>query len=289
MLHRPEQTAKVRKTPGPGRLELAFARAASGQTFLEHQYSSYPFHVCRALHLDDDRPGMATVYTQSCSGGLYTQDSLLTTARVGPHAQAHLTTQASTIVHRATRGAAEQVVHCEAGEAAFLEYLPDPVILLPGSELISRLKVKADPTATVILCDAFLSHDPDGQKKPFGTFRSEVVIEDPAGRPAVIDRFHVRGEDVAEERLGVTGNFSCQAMVMAYSPAHDVVALLAAVREAERMCEGVEVGTSELPGGCGVWARILARDGADLKDATVALWSALRVELLGQAPSLRRK
>ena len=59
-----------------GRLELAFAADADRRTYLERQYAGYPFHVCRALYQDRDRPGLATIYVQSCSGGVYEDDRL---------------------------------------------------------------------------------------------------------------------------------------------------------------------------------------------------------------------
>lgn len=272
-----------------GRLELVFKRAGSGKTFIDGQYSSYPFHVCRALYLDDAVPGMATVYTQSSSGGLYTQDCLRATMHVGTQAQAHLTTQASTIVHRATRGVAEQEVFIEVEEGALAEYLPDPVILLPDADLVSRLRVRAEHSATVILFDAFLGHDPDGKGRPFGGMHSEVVIENKAGRSLVIDRFQATGRDLANPAPGITGGYGCQGTVMAFCPSHDMVRLLEASRTVAAACKDVAIGTSFLPGACGVWARIMAQDGADLKEAMIRVWTCLRTELTGSPPEIRRK
>jgi len=270
-----------------GRLELGFERAPSGQTFLDRQYASYPFHVCRPFYLDDAIPGMATVYTQSCSGGLYTQDRLISTINAGCDTQVHLTTQAATIVHKSTRGPARQQMLITAGAGAYVEYLPDPVILLPGAHLETKLRVRMADMASVVLFDAFLTHDPDGVGRTFERMVSEVVIEDPGGPPMAIDRFNAIGSDFADPCLGATGGFGCQGTIIAYSPQNDPDELLEAVRRTG--CGDAAAGSSMLPGRRGVWMRIMAADGAGLKSAMVDLWSAVREVLTGAPPDIRRK
>ena len=272
-----------------GRLELAFERAPSGRTYIDRQFASYPFHVCRALYLDDALPDMATVYTQSSSGGLYTQDRLVASARAGVGAQVHLTTQASTIVHRSARGPARQEMHLTAEEGTYVEYLPDPVILLPGAHLVSKVRVQAEPSACVVLFDAFLAHDPEGRGRMFDRMLSDVVIEDEAGRPTAIDRFEARGTDFSSPAVGVTGGYACHGTIIAYSPGHAADRLLDVSRRAASDIGGLSVGSSLLPGARGVWARVMAFDGADLRSAMLELWKVMRLELTGAPASVRRK
>lgn len=272
-----------------GRLELAFERAPSGKTFIHRQFASYPFHVCRALYLDGALPDMATVYTQSSSGGLYTQDRLVASAQAGVGAQVHLTTQASTIVHRSTHGPARQEVHLAAEAGAYVEYLPDPVILLPGAHLVSKVRVQAEPSASVVLFDAFLAHDPEGKGRMFDRMVSDVVIEDETGRPTAIDRFEARGSDFSSPSVGVTGGYACHGTIIAYSPGHAAERLLDASRRAAGDVGGASVGSSLLPGARGVWARVMASDGADLRSAMLELWKVMRLELTGAPASVRRK
>ncbi len=239
--------------------------------------------------MDSTAPGMATVYTQSSSGGLYTQDSLRATVRAGAGAQVHLTTQASTIVHRSTRGPARQEIQITADAGAYVEYLPDPVILLPGAHLVSKVRVQAAPSATVVLFDAFLTHDPGGEGHTFDRMISDVVIEDEQGRPMAIDRFEAEGSDFSDPAIGVTGGYGCQGTIMAYSPGHEAGKLLEAIRRATDNYGACAIGSSLLPGARGVWARVMASDGADLRSAMTGLWSAIREELTGSPPSIRRK
>ena len=66
-------------------------------------------------------------------------------------------------------------------------------------------------------------------------------------------------------------------------------ALLSRLRTALDASEGVYGGASALPGGHGVWVRLLAADGAALRAAMTAAWSAMRTELCGHPPKARRK
>ena len=101
-----------------------------GSSYLQRQYASYPFHVCRVHYHDKDHPGLATLYVQSCSGGIYEDDRLdlmLATAR---GAEAHVSTQAATVVHSMPSGSASQRVRIQCEGGSYLEYLPDPQILV---------------------------------------------------------------------------------------------------------------------------------------------------------------
>ena len=86
------------------------------------------------------------------------------------------------------------------------------------------------------------------------------------------------------------GACSMQATVMAVSRAVASKTLLTALRRGLE-CHGPSVygAASLLPNGCGVWARILAQDGAELTGAVAQLWSAAREAVTGSHPQLRRK
>ena len=92
---------------------------------------SYPYHVCRPHFLDRELPGLATLYLQSCSGGLFEDDKLACDVIAGTGSAIHLTSGASTIVHSSRRGGqAEHSTAIRAEQNAFAEYLPDPVHLV---------------------------------------------------------------------------------------------------------------------------------------------------------------
>ncbi|MFP6743297.1 MAG: urease accessory protein UreD [Alphaproteobacteria bacterium] len=280
-------TATPRRTKG--RLKLVFAPDAEGQSFLSRQFASYPFHVCRVQYLDAALPPMASLYLQSSAGGLFAGDELDVAITSEANAMAHVTTQASTIVYGTADGEACQRAALEVGPGGFLEYLPDPMIMFPQARLHNRLSLKLASNATAIVVDAFLSHDPGGADQPFGRYSSETDISDAAGRRLVLDRFHTSGADCRAGMVGVMGAHGMQATILAASTAVSPQTLLAALREGLASTPSVYGAASTLPNDCGAWVRLLAEDGAALKDAVTKLWMALRRGITGQVPARRRK
>jgi urease accessory protein len=272
-----------------GRLELVFAPDAEGRSYLNRQFACYPFHVCRVQYLDADQPHMASLYLQSSAGGLFAGDELDVSIACEANAMAHVTTQASTIVYGMPDGEACQRTTIEVSDGGFLEYLPDPMIMFPQSRLHNRLSLKLASNATAIVVDAFLSHDPGGADQPFGLYSSETEISDGTGRRLVLDRFHTSGADCRAGKVGVMDGYGMQATILAASTAVSPQSLLEALRHELGDTPAVYGAASTLPNGCGAWVRLLADDGATLKEAVTKLWMALRHGITGQVPALRRK
>lgn len=273
-----------------GRAAFTFARDADGVTYLSHQFASYPFHVTRPFYLDPDMPGMATLYLQSASGGLFQGDRLHLSAHFADGAAGHLTTQAATKVHGMERGAASQTVEIHAGAGSFAEYLADPLILFPTSRLVSRTHVTVAEDATVILADSFLVHDPGGAGAPFGWFDSETVFARPDGRVLAVDRYRIDGETVAAGPPGITGGLAVQGNLFVISnrvPADELAGVLRDTLKAERA--GLYAGASTLPGDCGAWLRVLGDDASVLRAVLDRAWTAARERITGHGPGPRRK
>ena len=176
-----------------GRLELEFAADAEARSYLRRQYASYPFHVCRAQFQDRDLPGLPTLYIQSCAGGVYEDDRLELALAMREKAEAHVSTQSATIVHGMPNGTAKQGtrIHCDRG--AYLEFLPDPQILFPGSRYQSVTRIRLGEAATCVVSDAFLRHDPEGRGEMFSAYSSEIAIENASGETMAIDRLKIDG------------------------------------------------------------------------------------------------
>jgi urease accessory protein len=267
--------------------DLAFARDAGGTTYMRRQHVGFPFHVGRSLKMAGDPSGMATVYLQSCSGGIFEGDDLRLRIAAGEGAAAHVATAAATIVHGMEQAASQQVeIRAQAG--SFLEYLPDPAILFPRAKLANGVRVSAHPQATVIFADAILLHDPKGGDGRFDWLQSETVIEDPAGMLLARDRFRISGSGLARGLAGITGNWKAQGSLFVVTGARPPDGLVDAMRTALAI-SGVYAGAALLPNQSGAWSRILATDAAALKAALFCAWAAVRQALTGTAPTPRRK
>jgi urease accessory protein len=157
-------------------------------------------------------------------------------------------------------------IECAAG--SYLEYLPDPQILFPGSRCRSEIAVRLGGDAVALVSDAFLTHDPAGRDDRFAAYFSEIVIEDSC--PGLSGRFKAQGTMI------VAGlDFSTGA----------VAGELCKVRLDRDVAV---IGCSQLPNSGGMLVRVLAADGAALKLALHQAWCAARLALKGSLPVERR-
>lgn len=271
------------------RAELVFSRDPVGRTYLSRQFAPYPFHICRPLYVEQDPPGMATLYVQSCSAGLLQHDDLQTSIVVEDGAQIHYTTAAPTIVHSMEEGQAKQEVRIEAFPAALAEYLPEPLILFPQSRLRSSLYVSAHEGSSVIAGESFLVHDYSGGDRVFDWFESELRIERPGGVVLARDRFHLAGNVLKKRLPGVNGEFVAQGALVVLDGGRPPEIIVGAIRDGLASATEVYAGVSALRDRSGAWTRLLASDGLALRVAMIAAWTAAREVLTGHRPTPRRK
>jgi urease accessory protein len=277
------------ETTGPGRLDLSFAADGDGRTYLHRQYASYPFHVCRVHYHDREHPGLATLYAQSCSGGVYENDRLELTLAAASRAEAYVSSQSATVVHSMSSGAATQRVRLDCASGSYLEYLPDPQILFPGSRFRSEVAVRLTGNAVALVADAFLTHDPEGRGEHFDDYFSAIVIEDEAGKALAVDRLKIDGIAFARSCPGVSGRYAAQGTLIIAGLDLPAADLAGALRAIDLGRDVAVIGFSRLPNGCGTIVRVLAADGAALKRALHQAWCVVRLTLKGSLPAERRK
>ena len=263
---------------------LSFAKAR-GRTVLAGQKTPHPFHITRPFHYHGDPEDMATLYLQSSSGGLYGDDDLELRLSVGEGASAHVTTQASTIVHAARGGQTRQRVHLTLGKNSHLEYLPDPAILFAGAHLQSEVTVDLCDGARLILCDSALSHDPDGQNAPFERFANTLKITSAHGSPILLDRSDVAGAEWAKR----TGSLPVHGFMI-------VAGAIDAQATADAITQSLPSEDTKIYGAVSplvdrnlCTCRFLAADGASFTRTMDTAWRAARWALVGTPPAARRK
>lgn len=272
-----------------GRAEVVFATDADGRTYLARQYASYPFHVCRAQYLDPGQPEMASLYLQSSAGGLFAGDRMALSLTTEAGARAHVTTQASTIVYRMENGEARQTAEFEVGQDSLLEYLPDPAILFPQARLRSRMSLRLAAGARAIVGEAFLPHDPGGTAEPFDYYESEMRVTGQGDALLALDRFRVTGAAVNTRKVGANGPYLMQGTLLVLCEGLEVDSIRETLRGELAKHPAIYGGISALPNDVGVWARLLAEEGAALTSVMTGLWSAARYRLTGHVPARRRK
>ncbi len=273
-----------------GRLDLAFAADADGRSFLRRQYASYPFHVCRPQFQDRSLPGLATLYLQSCSGGLYEDDRLDVSITMGQGAEAHVSTQAATVVHTMPKGHAEQTVASPLGSGRPISNIcrtRRSCFRVRAAAQRSALPLVA--TVLSVVSDSFLQHDPAGKDGTFSAYCSEIVVETVDGEVLAIDRLKVDGGAFQAKQPGVSGAFAAQGTLVVAGRNLPIAAVAGALRAISRDQAEAAIGASQLPKSAGMLLRVLAADGAALKRAMHLAWSAVRLALKGSSPAARRK
>jgi urease accessory protein len=270
--------------------ELVFSPAPDGRTFISHQRVGYPFHITRPFYLDKKPEGFLTLYMQSVSGGIYRGEKLFLNMKAESGSFAQVTTQSATIVHRMKEdGVARQDVVLRVADDAFFEYLPDPLILFPGASFENKMRVIADPGATVIICDAFSQHDSREEGGCFRRLVSDTRIEDPSGKLLALDRFDIDG-NVELAHLSSSENcYPDHGILMVLHKGCPIDELVAEIRSSLINCQGIYSGVSIMPFNSGVWVRILAQDGHSLRTALNAAWVRARYKISGTNPSKRPK
>lgn len=265
--------------------ELGFRHAGS-LTYLGAQRTPHPFHITRPFHLSGDPEGMATLYLQSSSGGLYGDDSLSLDVTAATGTAVHLTTTASTVVHAARGGRTRQDVSLDLGDDVLMEYLPEPMILFSGADLATTLTARLATGARLILADTALPHDPDGMGKTFARFSNEIEILGTDGQPLMVDRMQVSGADWARRTKGFPAH---GILVVAGAIDTDAVASAVGAALASGPESGVYAAASAFPERQLVVARFLCADGAGLSLTLKSAWAAARGALTGRAPPPRKK
>ncbi|MCB1486599.1 MAG: urease accessory protein UreD [Bauldia sp.] len=277
-------------------------RQRGGRTFLAGQFTPHPFHITRPFYRPDDPPGMATLYLQSSSGGLYGDDVLDLTIAAETDARAHVTSQASTMVPASLGGRARLAVHLRADAGATLEYVPDPLIVFDGADAETSLDVSLAPGARAIVADAILLHDPTGKRPASGRWQNTITVSvDGEPMPRLIERqclglgdplaFGLR-RDTGPGAMGPCyGALYCLGIdtAVAAGALSAGLAALAGAGSPAGEARWIYWGVNPLTAKGIVGARFLCGDGVMLSAALEAAWAAARRASGAAQPSQRRK
>jgi len=234
---------------------------------------------------------------QSGSGGLFGGEQLAQSITLERGAAVHVTTQAAAIVH-AARGApaTAQDIDLNIGPQAFLEYLPEPVILFPDARLAQRTVATLAPGAVLLFSDGFVRHDPDPADRPFASCSNELEVCTADGRLLFADRMDIVGADFdaslgcGDQRWRAFGVFVIATPRFSAMRTDVDVAInrcIETLNQSDNLA--VYCGLATLPNDAGILCRILAQHGAGLRAAFETCWYRARLALSGAPPPRRRK
>ncbi len=266
-------------------LSLEFAKNSDGKTYLENQYAAYPFHICRTQYYDNDPPGMANIYIQSASGGIYENENLTTNVIANSNSYSHVTTQASTIVHGMTNGGAYQTVNINATGNSYTEYISDPLILFPGSKLNSTINIYSEKKSTAIVADAFLLHFLNGKDHLFEQLNSNLQVYSDNNKLLAKDVYLVKPKNFLDGKHKYIGMGTICIINRSISKEKKLDLLQKSIKENKSIYGGATL----LPNNCGIIVKFLAPDGDTLKKTILQTWMTIRTSIVGTKPNIRRK
>ena len=267
-------------------LSLEFSIDDNGKSFLNSQYASYPFHICRSQYMDSDPFGMANIYIQSASGGIYQNESLTTNIVANSDSNSHVTTQASTIVHSMPDGNSCHTINIEAKNNSYTEYFSDPLILFPESELNSNINLFIDKSSTAIIVDGFITHELSHTQEKFRKLNSNFSIYSHDNKLLVRDIY-----SVTPDNLNPFDKYKTVGMgtIVIASQKYSTDELLDELQKTLQANRNIYGGASKLPNSTGIIIKYLVPETSLLKESSLYYWKLIRKIIFGIDPIVRRK
>ena len=268
---------------GP-QLDLSFRHHAVRGTWLERRVFRWPYTLSRGFRLDPTPPDMLTLIVQTVSGAIQADDRLAQRIHVGRGAAAHITSQGATPVYRAPSGmSAADDIALEVEDGGCIEYMPDLRILFPDASLMQRVRVQLPASATAIVTDGFVMHDPDGAGRPFRRYHASLLLRRPDGTLLAADRLVL---DAPPRAGGQRARYVAHGtlVVAACRPESCLEALCGDAEARMAALSGIYAAASILPNGAGAVCRIAAIDGRHLRLGLRAARGAARLHLFGREP-----
>jgi urease accessory protein len=272
-----------------GLLDLALAPSA-GATRIVRQSLHGPLYILRPIYTDPGRPDMAFIYTLQMGDGLVQGDRNRIELDCAPGSAVHVTTQAATKLYRMDDNFATQMVNLRAGDGAYVEYLPDPVIPFRGARFYQRLRFTVASTATVVLGEILLpGRVAQGEVHAYTLYYSDTEIGGLDGTPFVVDRTKLAPVSASPRSPGRLGPYDVLATLYVVTRKVPARHLSDCLYRCLSSLTSVQIGVSELSNGCGVIVRMLGSNSPEVRAAFHVAWNEARLLLIGvPAPDLRK-
>ena len=268
-----------------GFLRLGFEHR-SGKTILANLERRVPYMVQRALHCDEQMPGLAYVFLITTTGCLLQGDRLALDVTLGQGAQAHLTSQSATKIHAMDANYAAQSQTITLSDDAYLEFLPDPVIPHRHSRFLSDTQISVAPSATLLFSEIVQPgrkhHHPD---ECFGAtvLSMSTSAARPDGRSLFAEKLVIEPRRYEMRQTGVMDSFDVFANVILCAPKDKAERIHERVGADVNFAEGLALGACRLPNDAGLIFKVLGRETAQVKAKVREFWEVVRQEIIGAA------
>ena len=276
----PLKTDRPATTPAwRGTLDLRLAKL-KGKTSPTRAYSTAPLRVQRPFY-----PAAAPENCQSVivhtAGGMVGGDRLEMAITAEPDTQALVTTAAAHKVYRSLGSWTEQTIQLTVGAGAYVEWLPQELILFNGGRFWQSVRVDVAPGGVWLGWDITrFGRSARGETLTTGQWRSQTEIWQ-RGTPLWIDRQQLTGgSEVLNSYHGlagypVVGTFLLLGQPL--SPEH-----LSCIRKLPALASDAPGDTGITLLDQGLVARYRGPSSQQARQRFIAIWQYLRTEVLGQ-------
>ena len=259
-------------------LTLEF-RSEQGRTVFRRRHSG-PLYVQRAFHQGD---GVCHVYVLHPPGGLAGGDRLILSCVAETGTAALVTTPAATKFYRSLGASSRQEQIIRVAPDASFEWLPLDTILFGGSRAQISTQVRLAASSRFVGWEmTSIGRRLSGDDYPSGRLdqRTEIFVD---GEPRLLDRMLFDAGDPILVRAWGLGERDVFGSLYAYPAdsrvlacARDPLAAFGTLRAGATCVDGLLV------------LRALAPGAEALRDAFESIWAAIRVPVIGRAPSAPR-
>ena len=269
-----------------GYLRLDFIHdEGRGRTVLSDMDRRVPLLAQKALYWEESQPDMACVIVIADTGCVGQGDRLALDVNAGPGARALVTTQSASKVHSMEHNYASPLQRFRLEDGAYLEYMPDPLILHRGARYLQDTHVTLPASASFVFGDILVPgrrwHHAE-ELFGFDIYSAGLSVSRGEGEdPLFEERLVLDTGDTEFRSVGVMGGYEVLGSLYALVPERYCSMLKNAVGSDVRDDEAW--GASILPRGVGVALRVLGRSTEVVRARKRAFHSLVREAVLGRA------
>ncbi|MEO0988850.1 MAG: urease accessory protein UreD [Cyanobacteria bacterium J06639_14] len=216
-------------------LYLNFGCDRHQQTFVAKQYTAYPFRLSRVFRLDATAAQRAYLYLMNSSPGLLAGDDLHIGLDVGSKAQVYLTDQAATKIHTSPLPdlISRATYHITVDAEAYLEFVPEPIILYANASFEQLTDVRLHPTSRLCLSEIILpGRLARSEFYDFHYYLSRLRVRSPDGNLIFGDAMRLEGHTNPLQDSLFFAEFPVIANIILVLPGVDLESLIHAVEVA---------------------------------------------------------
>ena len=266
-----------------GLLRLGF-ELRGGETILADFDSRAPYLAQRVLHCDSSMPDLAWLFLITTSGCVLQGDRFALDMTLGAGARAHVTTQSATKVHAMDANYAVATQSIDLDDGAYLEFLPDPLLLHRGARFASDTRITVTPNATLLYSEVVQpgrKHHHPHECLGVTLVSLQVSAARPNGRMLMSERLVIEPKVSPVRQTGVMDSFDIFGNVVLLTPKENADRIDERVTPEVDLERGIAFGACRLPNEAGLIFKVLGRETAKVKAQVRAFWEIVREEVVG--------